>query len=139
MTVTTEIAQFMRKLEGIWDGHVDALLKRRDVDAAMAEMTAQPSVRHLPLGTGADGRAALDHFYRDVVLTHLPSDLRWTRRSRTVDRFRLVDELTVHVAPVLLGRGERLFEDLGGGPAGLEPVELVASPAVAHFRYARTG
>jgi dihydrofolate reductase len=54
-------------------------------------------------------------------------------------RSGLVDELTVHVAPVLLGRGERLFEDLGGGPAGLEPVELVASPAVAHFRYARTG
>ena len=40
MAVTTEIAQFMRKLEGIWDGHVDALLKRRDVDAAMADMTA---------------------------------------------------------------------------------------------------
>ena len=95
MAVTTEIAQFMRKLEGIWDGHVDALLKRRDVAAAMSDMTGEPSVRHLPLGTGADGRAALDHFYRDAVLAHLPSDLRWTRRSRTVDRFRLVDELTV--------------------------------------------
>ena len=54
-------------------------------------------------------------------------------------RAGLVDELTVHVTPVLLGRGERLLDDLGGGPAALEPVELVASPAVAHFRYARTG
>jgi dihydrofolate reductase len=51
----------------------------------------------------------------------------------------LVDELTVHVVPVLLGRGERLFDHLDGGPVGLEPVELVASPAVAHFRYARAG
>ena len=85
----------MRKLEGIWDGHVDALLKRRDVAAAMSDMTDEPSVRHLPLGTGADGRAALDRFYRDALLAHLPSALRWTRRSRTVDRFRLVDELTV--------------------------------------------
>ena len=54
-------------------------------------------------------------------------------------RSGLVDELTVHVPPVLLGRGERLFDHLGDGPVGLEPVELVASPAVAHFRYARTG
>ena len=95
MAVTTEIAQFMRKLEGIWDGHVDALLKRRDVDAAMAEMTAQPSVRHFPTRTGADGRVALERFYRDALLAHLPSELRWVRRSRIVDRFRLVDELTV--------------------------------------------
>jgi len=54
-------------------------------------------------------------------------------------RAGLVDELTVHVTPVLLGRGERLLDDLGGGPAALEPVELVASPAVAHFHYARRG
>ena len=95
MDVTTEIAQFMRKLEGIWDAHVDALLKRRDVDAAMSGMTADPSVRHLPTQTGADGRAALDGFYREALLAHLPSELRWVRRSRIVDRFRLVDELTV--------------------------------------------
>jgi carboxymethylenebutenolidase len=95
VAVTTEIAQFMRKLEGIWDAHVDALLKRRDVDAAMAEMTAEPSVRHFPTRTGADGRVALEGFYRDALLAHLPSELRWVRRSRIVDRFRLVDELTV--------------------------------------------
>jgi len=52
-------------------------------------------------------------------------------------RADLVDELSVHVAPVLLGGGERLFDNLGGGPVGLEPVELEASPAAAHFRYAR--
>ena len=52
-------------------------------------------------------------------------------------RAGLVDELSVHVAPVLLGGGERLFDNLGGGPVGLELVELEASPAAAHFRYAR--
>ena len=52
-------------------------------------------------------------------------------------RAGLVDELFVHVAPVLLGDGERLFENLDGGPAGLELVELEASPAAAHFRLAR--
>ena len=93
--MTTEIAQFMRRLEGRWDAHVQALVKNRDVEAALVDMTARPSVRHLPSMTGADDREALERFYRNALLPHLPSDLRWTRRSRIVDRFRLVDELTV--------------------------------------------
>jgi len=93
--MTTEIAQFLRKLEARWDGHMDALFMRRDVDAAMADMTAGTSVRHIPTMTGAQGRPALEHFYRDVMLPHLPGDLGFTRRSRTVDRFHLVDELAV--------------------------------------------
>jgi carboxymethylenebutenolidase len=93
--VTTEIAQFLRKLERRWDGHLDALFTRHDVDAAMADMTAAASVRHLPTMTGADGRPELERFYRDVVLPYLPGGFAFTRRSRTVDRFHLVDELTV--------------------------------------------
>ena len=54
-------------------------------------------------------------------------------------RADFVDELTVHVVPVLLGGGERLFDHLDGSPVGLEPRELEASPVVAHFRYSRTG
>jgi len=93
--MTTEIAQFMRKLERKWDDHLEALFVRRDVDAAMADMTAGTSVRHIPTMTGADGWPELERFYRDVVLPYLPGDLGFTRRSRTVDRFHLVDELTV--------------------------------------------
>jgi carboxymethylenebutenolidase len=93
--MTTEIARFLRTLEGRWDGHLDALLTRCDVEAAMADMTDAASVRHIPTMTGADGRPALERFYRDVMLPHLPGDLDLTRRSRTVDRFHLVDELTV--------------------------------------------
>lgn len=93
--MTTEIAQFMRKLERRWDDHLEALFVRRDVDAAMVDMAAAPSVRHIPTMTGADGRAEVERFYRDAVLPYLPGDLGFTRRSRTVDRFHLVDELTV--------------------------------------------
>jgi dihydrofolate reductase len=51
----------------------------------------------------------------------------------------LVDELHLVVVPKLLGRGERLFDHLDGGPDGYECVEFVASPAVAHVRLTRVG
>jgi carboxymethylenebutenolidase len=45
--------------------------------------------------TGATGRQAVERFYADQVLPHLPDDLELRRISRTVDRWRLVDETTV--------------------------------------------
>jgi dihydrofolate reductase len=49
----------------------------------------------------------------------------------------LVDEMHVAVVPILLGRGERLFDHLDGGPHGYECIEFVSSPAVAHARLTR--
>ena len=49
----------------------------------------------------------------------------------------VVDELTLDVAPVLLGAGERLFE--GVEALRLEPVEVLHSPAATHIRYAVGG
>jgi dihydrofolate reductase len=45
----------------------------------------------------------------------------------------LLDELYLHVVPVVLGSGERLLEDVGDPT--LEPVKVVASPAVTHVKY----
>jgi dihydrofolate reductase len=45
----------------------------------------------------------------------------------------LLDELHLHIAPILLGGGERLLENVGDPT--LEPVEVVGSPAVTHVRY----
>ena len=45
----------------------------------------------------------------------------------------LLDELYLHIAPVLLGGGARLLENVGDPK--LEPVEVVASPRVTHVRY----
>jgi dihydrofolate reductase len=52
-------------------------------------------------------------------------------------RAGLIDELHLAVVPILLGRGERLFDNLGAGPPGYEVVEFVSSPSVAHVRLAR--
>lgn len=48
-------------------------------------------------------------------------------------RAGLLDELYLHLAPVVLGAGERLFDDVGDPQ--LEPVEVIASPAATHLRY----
>jgi len=45
----------------------------------------------------------------------------------------LLDELYLHVVPVVLGAGERLLENVGD--PRLEPVNVVASPAVTHVKY----
>jgi dihydrofolate reductase len=45
----------------------------------------------------------------------------------------VVDELTLDVAPVLLGAGERLFD--GVDDPGLVPVEAIHSPKATHIRY----
>ena len=47
----------------------------------------------------------------------------------------LLDDLQVHVAPVLLGGGVRLFADREGGALRLEPTRVLSSPAVTHLRY----
>jgi dihydrofolate reductase len=49
----------------------------------------------------------------------------------------LIDEVRVHVAPVLLGDGARLFEDgLAGSPAALRCASVTRSPSgVAHLSY----
>ena len=50
-------------------------------------------------------------------------------------RAGLLDEIQIHVAPVLLGGGTRLLDDLGGTSAKLELDRAIASPAAAHLRY----
>jgi dihydrofolate reductase len=53
-------------------------------------------------------------------------------------RARLIDEMQIHVVPVLLGDGSRLFENLAGELSAYRCVSLVSSPAAAHYTYATT-
>jgi dihydrofolate reductase len=49
----------------------------------------------------------------------------------------LVDEMQLHLAPILLGSGERLFERLGDDLHGLKLARTVAGPNVIHLKFAR--
>lgn len=46
----------------------------------------------------------------------------------------LLDEIQIHLVPVLLGGGTRLFDQLGG-PARLERTDLVETPNATHLRF----
>ena len=46
-----------------------------------------------------------------------------------------LDEMEIHLVPVLLGGGRRLFDSLGPGHTELELVRLLEAPDVTHLRY----
>jgi len=47
----------------------------------------------------------------------------------------LLDELELHVAPVLLGGGARIFDNLGHAEVQLEQVRAIEAPGVSHLKY----
>jgi dihydrofolate reductase len=81
------------------------------IESALEQARAAAGERDVALGGGAD-----------VARQYLDAGL--------------LDELTVHVVPVLLGGGTRLFA--GATPAELNLTRAVSSPRVTHLTY-RTG
>jgi len=66
-------------------------------------------------------------------------DVRIGGGASTVQQYLkagLIDELHVVIVPVLLGSGERLFDNLDRESEGYACVEFAASPDAAHFRFA---
>jgi dihydrofolate reductase len=48
---------------------------------------------------------------------------------------RLMDEIHLDVAPILLGNGVRLFDHLGIGPIELEIIRAIEAPGVIHLGF----
>jgi dihydrofolate reductase len=68
-------------------------------------------------------------------------DVRIGGGASTVQQYLragLIDDLHVAIAPIILGGGERLLDDLAGMPP-YECVEVLSSPAAAHVRLRRAG
>jgi dihydrofolate reductase len=47
----------------------------------------------------------------------------------------LVDEISIHLVPVLLGGGTRMFEHLGGEHIQLESAGVIETPEATHLRF----
>lgn len=63
------------------------------------------------------------------VLAHTP-DI-----AQQLLRVKLLDEIQLHLVPILLGSGRRLFENIGLAPLELQPTSVVETPGVTHLRY----
>ena len=65
-------------------------------------------------------------------------DVRLWGGARAIQQYLaagLLDVLELHVVPLLLGDGERLFDDLGDAEPQLEQVRAVEAPGVTHVKY----
>ena len=51
----------------------------------------------------------------------------------------LLDEIQIHLVPVLFGSGTRMFGELVGEHVVLEPTEVVETPAAVHLRFRIAG
>jgi dihydrofolate reductase len=55
--------------------------------------------------------------------------------AQQVLRAGQLDEMLIHVAPILLGGGRRLLDGLSGVDVELEGTQVLDSPAATHLRY----
>ena len=55
--------------------------------------------------------------------------------AQSLLRAGVLDELEIHLVPVLLGEGRRLFEHLGREHIELELTRVLDAPGVTHLRY----
>lgn len=65
-------------------------------------------------------------------------DVRIAGGANTVQQFiraGLLDELQIHLAPVFLGDGVRLFDHLGTEQIELERTRVIESPGVTHLKF----
>jgi dihydrofolate reductase len=80
------------------------------IESALAQARAVAGDKDVGIGGGAD-----------VIQQYLAA--------------RLVDELRLHLAPVLLGAGKRLFDHLGTQTIELERTQVVESPFATHLYF----
>jgi dihydrofolate reductase len=82
--------------------------------SALEQAKAAAGERHVTIGGGAD-----------AIQQYLAAGL--------------VDELRIHLAPVLLGAGRRLFDHIGARRIRLERTGLVESPFATHLTFRVAG
>jgi dihydrofolate reductase len=101
---------------------------------------------HKPRSSWQRNGGTTFHFVNDGVKSALQQarqvagrkDIRITGGAQTIQQFLnagLVDEFTIHYAPLFLGQGVRLFDRIEKEKFSVQIIEVVHSPHVTHLRY----
>jgi carboxymethylenebutenolidase len=80
-----------QKMVEVWERHLAAEFKEKDIDATMATMSSEPFVNHIPVMTGGVGFSKVRRFYGTYFIPHYPPDSTLVPVARTVGEDRLVD------------------------------------------------
>jgi dihydrofolate reductase len=107
------------------DGVPIFILSRRQPDAEGAQW---PLVNYVSDVTTAMARAKEAAGEKDVLV-------HGAGTAQLALAAGVLDELQIHLIPVLLGDGRRLFEHLGTDHIELEPIRIADGPGVTHLRY----
>ena len=83
----------MSDLIALWEAHTAHEFSTRDTEATLNTMVDDAYVNHVPVLTGAHGKAALRAFYGRDFIPKMPPDTTLTPISRTVGENQLVDEM----------------------------------------------
>jgi carboxymethylenebutenolidase len=88
-----ELNAQQRAMVEVWERHMDAEFKTKDIDETMATMTPDPFVNHVPVMTGGVGYDEVRRFYGTCFIPCQPPDTNFVPVTRTVGKDRIVDEL----------------------------------------------
>ena len=84
-----------KHLGEVFDAHMAAEFKTRDIEATMATMSGTPHVTHIPTMTGGHGRDDVRRFYDNWFIGKWPEDTVVTPVSRTIGETQMVDEVII--------------------------------------------
>ena|SRR5438128_1351718 len=107
------------------DGAPIFILSRQEPSA---EAAAWPLVSYVPDVVEAMSRAKEAAGERDVLVHGVET-------TRLALGAGVLDEIQIHLVPILLGGGRRLFEGIEPGLVELEPLRVVEGDGVTHLRY----
>lgn len=80
-------------LARVWEEHTRHEFQTQDLASTLATMVDDGYVNHIPVMTGAAGKAGLREFYGRSFIPAMPPDTTLTPVSRTIGESQLVDEM----------------------------------------------